>query len=86
MPTKKSAKKSAPVSFAAKIKPLFTSTDVAHMKARHWYLHDYNFMKIPANAAAVKAQVEMHLMPPGAPWTQTKINLFKKWIADGYRP
>ena len=86
MPTKSSAKKSTPVSFATKIKPLFTTTDVAHMKPRNTHLHDYSWMKIPANAAAVKYQVDHDLMPPGAPWSQAKKDLFQKWIHDGYKP
>jgi len=87
---KSAAKKSAKVSFAKSIKPLFNATDVSHMKPMGVLLNNYSYMSDPsgghAHAEAVKSQVESGLMPPGAPWPATKVNLFKKWMTDGYKP
>jgi len=90
MPTKSPAKKSTPVSFAAKIKPLFTATDVAHMKPMGVFLHNYSYMSNSAgghaHAKAVYEQVSTGQMPPGSPWPATKVKLFAKWMSDGYKP
>ncbi|HVP54515.1 MAG TPA: hypothetical protein VMU45_05910 [Candidatus Eisenbacteria bacterium] len=95
MATKKAAKKIAakktvPVSFATKIKPLFTATDVAHMKPMGVLLNKYSYMSNPsgghAHAEAVKSKLASGQMPPGAPWPASKVNLFKKWMSDGYKP
>ncbi|HUI84590.1 MAG TPA: hypothetical protein VL240_10215 [Candidatus Binatia bacterium] len=88
MPAK--AKKSAPVSFAHDIKPLFTATDVAHMKPMGVHLHTYSYMSNPsgghAHAEAVKSKLQSGEMPPGAPWPASKVNLFIKWMTGGYKP
>ena len=90
MPTKTPAKKSVPVSFKKNIKPLFTATDVAHMKPMGVLLHTYSYMSDPsgshAHANAVKSQVQSGAMPPGSPWPPSKVNLFIKWMTDGYKP
>ena len=90
MPTKSPAKKSAPVSFAAKIKPLCTATDVAHMKPMGVKLHNYTWMSNSAgghaNANAVYGQVSTGHMPPGNPWPASWVKLFAKWMSDGYKP
>ena len=90
MPTKSPAKKSTPVSFAAKIKPLFTATDVAHMKPMGVKLNNYAYMSNSAgghaNAKAVYNKVKSGEMPPGAPWPAARVSLFAKWMSDGYKP
>ncbi len=89
-PAKTPAKKSTKVSFAKKIKPLFTAVDVAHMQPMGVLLNKYSYMSNPAgahaNAKAVKAKLVSGQMPPGAPWPASKVNLFKKWMTDGYKP
>jgi len=84
------AKKSAKVSFAKNIKPLFNATDVSHMAAMGVLLNKYSYMSDPAgghaHAEAVKSKLASGQMPPGAPWPATKVNLFKKWMTDGYKP
>ena len=89
-PVKTPAKKSVPVSFATKIKPLFNATDVAHMKPMGVLLNKYAYMSNSsgghAHAEAVKSKLVSGEMPPGAPWPASKVNLFKKWMSDGYKP
>jgi hypothetical protein len=78
------------VSFASDILPLFTQTDVDHMKGFSIELDDYDFMKQPDNAASVYAQVSSGAMPPPDSgeerWSDEKVALFYDWIEGGYQP
>jgi len=84
------------VSFAADIKPLFRSVDVAHMKPHGVKLDDYQYMSDPANGYQHAQSVHDTLspqngkppaMPPGGPyWTPDQLALFAKWRSDGYQP
>jgi hypothetical protein len=80
----------APVSFARDIKPLFRAIDVAHMKPMGVVLDDYAYMSDVAgdhaNAKAVLDVLKNKRMPPGGPfWTPDQLNLFAKWMSDGYK-
>jgi hypothetical protein len=76
------------VSFAKDIRPLFTDTDVAHMKARGLDLSKYDAVK--KHADAIYAQVLSGLMPPegtgGVRWTSAQCNVFQSWQTTGYQP
>jgi hypothetical protein len=76
----------ASVSFKSQILPLFTSTDIAHMKGFGVQLDDYAWMSQPQNAGNVYQQVSSGSMPPSDPWPQSDVQLFKAWIAGGYQP
>ena len=80
-----------PVSFARDIKPLFRTVDVDHMGPLGVLLDDYAYMSDATddhvNANAVLDVLKNHRMPPGGPfWSQDKLDLFSKWMADGYKP
>jgi hypothetical protein len=79
----------APVSFARDIKPMFRAIDVAHMKPKV-VLDDYAYMSDGsgdhAHAKAVLDVLKNKTMPPGGPfWTPDQLDLFAKWMADGYK-
>jgi Ferritin-like len=78
------------VSFAKDVLPLFRTIDVDHMKPLGVVLDDYAYMSDAtddhANAKAVLDVLKKHRMPPGGPfWTQAQLDLFSKWMSDGYK-
>lgn len=80
-----------PVSFKNDIQPLFRKIDVDHMKPKGVLLDDYPYMSDASNnyehAQAVLDTLTKQSMPPGGPfWSQTMLDLFKKWMSDGYKP
>ena len=78
-------------SFQADIRPLFTQRDIDGMK-KGFNLASYD--EVRAHAAAIYDRIRGiggALMPPPpprgeGPWPQTNIELFAKWMADGYQP
>jgi hypothetical protein len=78
-------------SFQADIRPLFTQRDIDGMK-NGFNLASYDDVK--AHAAAIYDRIRGiggALMPPPpprgeGPWPQSNIELFAKWMADGYQP
>ena len=52
------------VSFATNIRPMFTDTDIAHMKNFGVLLDDFGFMRDPSNAQKVLNAVSSGAMPP----------------------
>ena len=76
-------------SFAADIRPLFTERDIRGM-AKGFNLTSYDEVK--AHAAAIYDRIRGiggALMPPRppigeGPWPQARIELFAKWMADGF--
>jgi hypothetical protein len=77
---------STQTSFQADIRPLFTEHDVSGMK-KAFNLANYDDVK--AHAAAIYDRIRGMPPPPprgGGPWPQAWIELFAKWMADGYQP
>jgi hypothetical protein len=77
------------VSFAKDIRPLFRPFDVEQMNDYGVRLDDYAYMSVPANALAVQDTLigNPPSMPPDGPyWTQEQLDIYAKWIADGYQP
>ena len=78
-------------SFQADIRPLFTERDIEGMK-KGFNLASYDEVK--AHAAAIYDRIRGiggALMPPPPPrgedpWSQSRIDLFAKWVADGCPP
>lgn len=78
-------------SFQADILPLFTEQDIQGMK-KGFNLASYDEVK--AHAAAIYDRIRGiggAVMPPppprgAGPWPQARIDLFAKWMADGYQP
>jgi hypothetical protein len=79
-----------PTSFRDDILPLFTERDIRAM-SKAFNLSDYDDVK--AHAAAIYDRIRGiggAVMPPPpprgeGPWPQASIELFAKWIADGYQ-
>jgi hypothetical protein len=78
-------------SFQADIRPLFTERDI-HAMSKAFNLANYENVK--AHAAAIYDRIRgiggavMPLPPPRGegPWSQSGIELFAKWMAEGYQP
>jgi hypothetical protein len=76
-------------SFAADIRPLFTDGDIRGMM-KAFNLASYDDVK--AHAAAIYDRIRGiggAVMPPPpprgeGPWPQARIELFAKWMADGF--
>jgi hypothetical protein len=80
-----------PVSFDADIKPLFRPIDISHMAPYDILLDDYEYMSDAtgdyANAKAVLDTLMNRQMPPDGPfWSQDQLDLFVKWMSEGYQP
>jgi hypothetical protein len=78
-------------SFQADIRPLFTDRDIQGM-SKAFNLASYDDVK--KNASAIYDRIRGiggAVMPPPPPrgegqWDPSKIELFAKWMADGYQP
>jgi len=79
-----------PTSFRDDILPLFTKRDIRAM-SKAFNLADYDDVK--AHAAAIYDRIRGiggAVMPPSpprgeGPWSQASIELFARWMADGYQ-
>ncbi len=76
------------LSFAKDVRPMFTDTDIAHMKAAGLDLSDRDV--VMAHADAIYATVLSGAMPPmasGEPrWTPEMCDRFKRWRDEGGAP
>jgi hypothetical protein len=80
-----------PTSFQEYIRPLFTERDIRGM-SKAFNLGSYDDVKM--HAAAIYDRIREiggAVMPPPpprgeGPWPQVRIELFAKWMADGYQP
>jgi hypothetical protein len=87
-------KANMPVSFAKDIVPLFRPVDVEHMKRAGVPLDDFAYMSDPEGGHRHATNVGDYLtgkkeprMPPGGPfWIQQQLDLYAKWMSDGYQP
>jgi hypothetical protein len=78
-------------SFQRDIRPLFTERDIQGMM-KAFNLAKYDDVK--KNAAAIYDRIRGiggPVMPPPppkgeGPWPQSRIELFAKWMADGFQP
>jgi len=74
-------------SFARDILPLFRPMDIEHMRDIGTDLSQYDVVRESAQVIRERVQgTGGRIMPPapGQPWTKTQIDLFAKWIADGF--
>jgi hypothetical protein len=80
-----------PTSFQADILPLFTERDIRAM-SKAFNLGSYEDVKAHAGAIYNRIRgIGGALMPPPpprgeGPWPQAQIELFAKWMVDGYQP
>jgi hypothetical protein len=78
-------------SFQSDIRPLFTEQDIRGM-SKAFDLGKYEDVK--AHAAAIYDRIRGiggAVMPPPppkgeGPWPKSRVELFAKWMADGFRP
>ncbi len=80
-----------PTSFQTDIRPLFTERDIQGM-AKGFDLRSYDEVKQHASAIYDRIRgIGGAIMPPPppigeGPWPQSRIELFAKWMADGFQP
>ena len=80
-----------PTSFQADIRPLFTERDIYAM-SKAFNLGSYDDVKAHATIIYDRIRgIGGAVMPPPlprgeGPWPQSRIDLFAKWMADGYQP
>jgi len=71
------------LSFATDIRPLFRDEDIECMTPMGIALDDPAWMCVPANAQGVYGAVADGSMPPGEPWPEERVSLFKEWMDAG---
>lgn len=77
--------------FAADIRPLFTDRDI-HAMSKAFNLAKYEDVKTHASIIYDRIRgIGGAVMPPApprgeGPWPRSNIELFAKWMADGYQP
>jgi hypothetical protein len=80
-----------PTSFQADIRPLFTEQDIRAM-SKALNLGSYDDVKTHASAIYDRIRgIGGAVMPPPpprgeGPWPPSRIQIFAKWMADGYQP
>ena len=78
------------VSFARDIRPLFRPVDIEHMKPMGILLDDFKYMSNSDNAQSVYDSLTGETQPQmpmnGPYWSQDKLDLFQKWMKNGYQP
>jgi hypothetical protein len=71
------------VSYAADVKPLFREKDRASMLS-HFDL--WSFDDVSAHAAAILAELEQGAMPCDGAWPADRVDVFRRWLAQGTAP
>jgi hypothetical protein len=77
------------ISFAADIRPLFTSIAIQHMS---WFCDLSNYENVRDHAQEILNRLQGSggaVMPPlasGGPWAADKVQLFGQWVANGCAP
>jgi len=82
-----------PVSFSKDIRPLFRQVDIDHMRPMSVLLDDYAYMSDSADDHKNAHDVQAFLkgdrkprMPLGGPfWSAEQLDLFARWMSDGYQ-
>lgn len=69
------------LSFETDIKPLFSEDDVMCMSSFGFDLASYEDVRDQADV--IFERVEDKSMPPGDPWPDERIALFKQWMDEG---
>ena len=68
-------------SFASDIRPLFRDQDVDEMQFA-FDLSTYDDVK--DNAAAILERLSEGSMPCDEPWPANRVDLFRRWMVEGY--
>jgi len=73
-------------SYAKDIRPLFIQEDIEHMLGVDPNLNLGSYDSVKARATDIYMQVSFRNMPPGRPWAQDRVDLFKQWVDENYPP
>lgn len=69
------------IGFEEDIRSLFRNKDRECMVGRGLDLHDW--LQVRTKADEIANQTEAGTMPMDSPWPQERVELFKKWVAEG---
>jgi len=69
------------LSFESDIRPLFTEDDVMCMSSFGFDMSSYEDVR--ENADVIFERLEDKSMPPGEPWSDDNIALFRDWMEEG---
>jgi hypothetical protein len=72
------------VSFSRDIRPLITSEDVTVM--RRCGIDHASVKQVRRNARTILPRLADRTMPPGRPWSDEQIALFRAWADGGMAP
>lgn len=72
--------KGDPVSYAVDVKPLFREKDRSAMLS-HFDL--WSFEDVRENAPAILARLEEGAMPCDGRWPADRVDVFRRWLAQG---
>jgi hypothetical protein len=71
------------LSFESDIRPLFREFDRTEME---WAFDLWDYDDVKENAASILERVEEGSMPCDDPWSQDRIELFRKWVSEEMPP
>ncbi|HWE58281.1 MAG TPA: hypothetical protein VG228_01200 [Solirubrobacteraceae bacterium] len=69
-----------PVSYEVDVKPLFRERDRGSMLS-HFDLWSYD--DVSEHAAAIETRLEAGTMPCDGAWPPDRVDLFRRWVAQG---
>jgi hypothetical protein len=72
------------LSFARDIRPLFTKEDIEHMLDVDPSLDLGDYDSVKTHASIIYRRVSLGDMPPGRPWPQEQVDMFKQWMDEQY--
>lgn len=81
--------------FGQDVLPLFRASDIGCMAPRGILLGSSDWMCDPAasddypdhgNARRVFAALSAGIMPPNGKWPQSRLDVFQRWMNDGFNP
>lgn len=71
------------MSFESEIRPLFREHDRTEME---WAFDLWDYDDVKDNAQSILERMEDGTMPCDEVWPEERLEVFRKWMRDGYPP